>query len=156
MSDSPPALQVLTRLELYFSVRHTNRAMRLFGQVFNNDYDTVAIFLTVAEACLQAIFHLAAVDPGNIDLEQLYTDVNSSGMTALGIAELTGIPRETVRRKLNQLILNGHLAISEKNKHIYLPVAVVISETFFDIFTSYVKDIGQLVRTVAFYQREPL
>jgi hypothetical protein len=156
MSDSPPALQILTRLELYFSIRHTNRAMRLFGQVFDNDYDTVAIFLTVAEVCLQAIFHLVAVAPGDIDLEQLYADVNSAGMTALSIAEITGIPRETTRRKLNQLIANGHLAIAEKGKHIYLPLSVVMNDQFFDIFTAYVKDIGQLVRTVTFYQRDPL
>jgi hypothetical protein len=155
MSDTPPADLVLTRLDLYFAIRHTNRAMRLFGRIFDHDYDMAAIFLTVAEVCFQAIFHLAAADPAEINIEQLYTDENVAGMTTLSIAELTGIPRETVRRKLKFLIENNFLAVSPNSKNIYLPAATIRSERFLEPFTSYVKDVGQLVRTVMFYQRGP-
>jgi hypothetical protein len=156
MSEHPPSLQVLTRLELYFSVRHVNKTMKFFGELFNHDYDSVAIFLTVAEVCLQAIFHLVALDPDDVNIEQLYADINAVGMTALSIGELTGIPRETVRRKLKTLTDGGYLAISARNKNFYLPTSTITSERFTDIFGAHVKDVGQLVRAVAYYQRNPV
>lgn len=156
MTDPTSPLKVLTRLELYFSVRHINKALRLFGPLFDYDYDMLAIFLAVAEVCLQAIFHLVAVDPEQVDIDKLYADINAVGMTALSIGEQTGIPRETVRRKLKTLIDDGYLAQSAKNKNIYLPTSTITDARFIDIFGVHVQDIGQLVRTVAYYQRDPI
>ena len=156
MNDQPSPLKVLTRLELYFSVRHVNKAMRAFGQLFDYDYEVVAIFLTVAEVCLQAIFHLVALDPDQVDIEKLYEDINAVGMTALSIGEQTGIPRETVRRKLKTLIDGGFLEVSPKSKNIYLPSSTITSDRFVDIFGVHVRDVGQLVRSVAYYQRDPI
>jgi hypothetical protein len=155
MIEHAPQIKVLTRLELYFSVRHINKALRLFADLFDHDYDTLAIFLTVAEVCLQAIFHLVALDPDQVDLEQLYADVNAVGMTALAVGELTGIPRETVRRKLKSLIDEGYLAVSPKNRNIYLPPTTIMSDRFVEIFGAHIRDIGQLVRSVSYYQRDP-
>ncbi len=141
---------------MYFSVRHVNKALKIFGEIFDHDYDKVAIFLTVAEVCLQAIFHRVALDPARVDAKQLYADVDAVGMTALGISELTGIPRETVRRKVKALIDHGHLALSPKSKNVYLSIGVVTKERFVEAFSTHVKDVGQLVRAVAYYQRDPM
>jgi hypothetical protein len=156
MSEHAPQIKVITRLELYFSIRHINKALRLFADLFDHDYDTLAIFLTVAEVCLQAIFHIVALDPEQVDLEQLYADVNAVGMTALSVGELTGIPRETVRRKLKTLVDGGYLAISPKSRNIFLPPATIMSDRFIEIFGIHIRDIGQLVRSVAYYQRDPV
>jgi hypothetical protein len=154
MNDSPTSLNVLTRLELYFSIRHVIKAMKLFGKLFDHDYDMVAIFLTVAEASLRAIFHLVALDPKEIDVEKLYADLNAVGMTALSIGELTGIPRETVRRKVRALIDRGYLAVSQKEKNIYLPASTITSLEVMEIFGFHLNDVGQLVRSVSYYQRD--
>ncbi len=156
MDAHNPTIKTLTRLELYFSVRHVNKAMRTFAQLFNYDYETAAIFLTVFEACLQAIFHVVALDPGHIDVENVYREINSIGLTALTIGEQTGIPRETVRRKLKALIESGHLATAETSKNIYLPASTLNRPEFAEIFEGHIRDVAQLVRTVAYYQRDPV
>ena len=153
MSEHSPVVQLLTQLELYFSVRHVNKSMRTFGQLFDDDYDKVAIFLTVAEACLQAIFHLVALDPEQVDIEKLYSDINEVGMTALSIGEQTRIPRETVRRKLKALIDEGFLAVAATSKNIYLPAETLRSERMSELFKWHIKDVGQLIRSVSYYQR---
>lgn len=146
-------LEILTRLDLYFSVRHTARTMRLFAEILDYDYDCVVIFLSVAEVCFQAAFHLAPIDVGPRDIENLYSQFASSGLSVMTIAEITGIPRETVRRKVKKLVDDGHLAISQHTKNVYLPVSVVLSTKFFDRFKSHVNEAAQLVKSIAYYQK---
>jgi hypothetical protein len=153
MNENSTPLEILTRLDLYFSVRHITKAMRLFGDLFDHDYDTVAIFLVVTEVCFRAIFHLVALDPAKIDIEHLYDNLNVVGVTALSIGELTGIPRETVRRKVKTLVDGGYLAISPKERNIYLPASTISNEKVAEIFGFHVRDVGQLVRSVSYYQR---
>jgi hypothetical protein len=148
-------IEILTKLELYFSVRHTARSLRAFAELLDNDYDNVAIFLSVAEVCLQAAFHLAPIDSGGANIEQIYSQIARSGLSVMTIAEITGIPRETVRRKVKKLIEQKHLALSETTNNIYLPASVVVSKKFFDIFHNHLDETAQLVRTVAFYSRGP-
>jgi hypothetical protein len=153
MNQTPTPLAILTRLELYFSVRHITKTMKLFGDLFDHDYDTVAIFLTVAEVCLRSVFHLVAVDPDDVDADKLFADLNTVGMTALSIGQLTGIPRETVRRKVKTLVDGGYLAISQKDKNICLSASTLMSNGLAEIFDFHVRDVGQLVRSVSYYQR---
>jgi hypothetical protein len=156
MNDPGDPLEALTRLELYFSVRHINKALRAFGDLFNHDYDRVAIFMTVAEIGLRAIFHRIALDPNAPVGGKVQMDIHDVGVSALAVSELTGIPRETVRRKLKILIAEGHLAIATKSKTIYLPIEAMTRTRIAEIFTGHVKDVGQLVRAVAYYQRDPV
>jgi hypothetical protein len=153
MTVTDPKLEILTRLELYFSVRHTARTMRLFAEVMDYDYDCVVIFLSVAEVCFQAAFHLAPIDPGPRDIEQLYSQVASSGLSIMTIAEITGIPRETARRKVKKLLDDKYLAVSDQTKNIYLPISVVMSPKFFDRFKSHMSEASQLVRSITYYQK---
>ena len=153
MTIGDPKLELVTKLELYFSIRHTARAMRLFAEAMDYDYDCVVIFLSVAEVCLQAAFYIAPVDPGPRDIETLYSQVASSGLSLMTIAEITGIPRETARRKVKKLVDDKHLAISDQTKNVYLPLSVVMSTKFFDRFTSHMNEASQLVKSIAYYQR---
>jgi CRP-like cAMP-binding protein len=153
MTIADPKLEILTRLELYFSVRHTARTMRLFAEVMDYDYDCVVIFLSVAEVCFQAVFHLAPIEPGPKDIERLYSQVASSGLSIMTIAEITGIPRETARRKVKKLVDDGYLSISDQTKNIYLPISVVISSKFYDRFDSHIREASQLVRSISYYSK---
>ena len=153
MTGPDPKIEILTRLELYFSVRHTARTMRLFAEVLDYDYDCVVIFLSVAEICFQAAFHLAPIDVGPKDIEKLYSQFASSGLSVMTIAEITGIPRETVRRKVKKLVDDQHLSISEHTKNVYVPVSVIISSRFFDRFKTHMSEASQLAKTITYYQK---
>jgi hypothetical protein len=146
-------IEILTKLELYFSVRHTARSLRAFAELLDHDYDNVAIFLSVAEVCLQAAFHLAPIDSRGANIEQIYSQIAGSGLSVMTIAEITGIPRETVRRKIKKLIEQKNLALSETTNNVYLPASVVLSKKFFDVFRNNLDETYQLVRTVSFYSR---
>jgi hypothetical protein len=147
-------IEILTKLELYFSIRHTARTLRAFSEVLDHDYDNVAIFLAVAEVCLQAAFHLAPVSPGTADIEQIYSQIARSGLSVMTIGEITGIPRETVRRKVKKLTEQKYLALSEETNNIYLPASVIISKKFRDIFVTHLGETAQFVRAVSFYSRD--
>jgi hypothetical protein len=151
MSEDAADLRVLTRLELYFSTRHTLRTMRLFSDLFGNDYDLVMIFLAVAEVGLQAVFHLAAINPETVDIKELYDRLSSAGLSIFSIAETTGIPRETVRRKVHQLVKKGFLGIRDKDKNVYLPVSTLSDPDMLGIMNLYVTEISTLVRTIQYY-----
>ncbi len=153
LSKPPAELEILTRLDLYFSVRHTARTFRMFGEIFDHDYDKVAIFLSVAEVCFQSAFHLAPIENSPVDIERVYSEVATSGLSIMTIGEITGIPRETVRRKVKSLVDDKHLAANTDTNTIYLPASVVISQRFLPIFNSHLADAAQFVKAVKFYHK---
>lgn len=128
--------------------------MRLFAEIMDFDYDCVIIFLSVAEACFQSVFHLAPMGHGGVDIEKTYSSTAQSGLSVMTIGEITGIPRETVRRKVKKLVDDKCLAISESTKNVYLPASVVISDRFYGKFQAHMGEAEQLVKTVRFYQRD--
>jgi hypothetical protein len=152
MSQTAADLKVLTRLELYFSTRQTLRTMRLFAGLFRNDYDLVMIFLAVAEVGLQAVFHMAPADPHPVEIKDLYDRLSTTGISIFSIAEATGIPRETVRRKVHQLVATGFLAIRDKDKNVYVPASALSDPEVLEIMNLFVTDIGALVRTIEYYR----
>lgn len=151
--DAHP-IGVLRRLELYFSVRHILRAMRQFAELFEHDYDLVMIFLSVVEAGLQAVFHHAAVNAQEIDIDAVYDTLGTAGLSIMSIGESTSIPRETVRRKVRRLIDMGYLSVSDKDKSIYIPKSAINDPKILEILTYHVKDVGSLVKTISFYSRD--
>jgi hypothetical protein len=154
MNAAAPQVEVLTRLELYFSMRHTLRTMRQFAEVFEHDYDLAMIFLTVVEVGLQAIFHLAAVNAQTVDIDAIYKELSATGLSVMSIGESTGIPRETVRRKVRRLVDLGYLAIREKDKAIYVPASTITEPRMLEILTLHVAEVGALVRTIRFYSKD--
>lgn len=145
---------MLQRLELYFSVRHTLRGMRQFADLFEHDYDLVIIFLTVAETALQSMFHLAAVNAQDIDLDETYREIGAAGLSIMTIVESTGIPRETVRRKVRRLVDTDFLAIRAKDRHVYLPKTAITHPRLLELFNFHVADVNTLVRTIRFYSSD--
>jgi hypothetical protein len=122
--------------------------------VFDHDYDLAIIFLTVAEAGLQAVFQLAAVNAQEIDTDAVYSELGSHGLSILSIAASTGIPKESVRRKLRYLMDKGYLDVSRKDRSIFVLASPNINPKILQIMQHHVADVGALVRTVHFYSKE--
>jgi len=127
----------------------------MFGEIFDHDYDSVAIFLSVAEVCFQSAFHLAPVENSPIDIERIYSEIATSGLSIMTIGEITGIPRETVRRKVKKLIDDKYLSTNTDTNTIYLPASVVISQRFLPVFTAHLADAAQFIKAVQFYHKPP-
>jgi CRP-like cAMP-binding protein len=154
ISESSQELSVLRRLELYFSVRHTLRTMRQFAELFEYDYDLLMIFMTVAEVGLQAVFHLAAVNAQEIDVEATFRELGAAGLSILSIGEATGIPRETVRRKVHRLVDMGYLSIRPKDKNAFIPASAIRNPDLLRVFTFHVSEVTTLVRTIRYYGKD--
>jgi hypothetical protein len=144
-------LTALTRLELYFSLRLITRTMRRFADHLEHDYDTLMIFFVVLEACFQAIIAFGGSDADLPAIEKAYAESISLGATLLSIGEATGIPRETVRRKVKALMDRGLIATTERNKNIYVPISVLLEPEMLEVIRAYAADADQMVRTVQFY-----
>jgi hypothetical protein len=151
MSNQQTERDVLSRVELYFSIRQITRTLGRFAEVFERDYDTVMIFLVVVEAAFRATFHLAALEEGGDEFRRLYSEVGAEGVSLLQIGEASGIARETVRRKVKRLLDQGFLATNEKNKNVYLPISTVTRPEFADIFRAHIADIEQFMKSAQFY-----
>ena len=153
MDKQRPDLAVLTRLDLYFSVRQFTRTMRCFAELFERDYDMVMIFFIVAESCFQSIIPLGGAGADLKAIERIYLDSTSLGLSLFGIGEASGIPRETVRRKVKTLTDMGYLATFEKNKNIYIPLSALLKKEVQEAFKGYASEIDQFVRTVQYYSK---
>jgi len=153
MSDLQPEIGLITKLELYFSIRNTARSIRTFAELFDYDYDCVVIFLSIAEVCFQAAFHLAPVGYGPAEIEKIYAQVAAAGLSVMTIGEITGIPRETVRRKVKALIDDGYLAQAEGGKTVYLPLSVVLSDRVLPKMQTQFNEALQFAKMVNFYQK---
>ena len=144
-------LAVLTRLELYFSLRLVTRTMRRFAELLDHDYDMLMIFFIVVESCLQAIIVFGGANADFATMEKGYMESVSLGLSALTIGETTGIPRETVRRKIKTLVDLGLLATSDKNRTVYVPLTTLVREDIFEMIRTYTSDTEQLINTARFY-----
>jgi hypothetical protein len=153
MNEQRPDLAVLTRLDLYFSVRQFTRTMRCFAELFDRDYDMVMIFFIVAESCFQSIIPLGGSGADMETIERIYLDSTSLGLSLFIIGEASGIPRETVRRKVKALADMGYLATLEKNKNIYVPISAFLKSEMLEAFKSYASEIDQFVRTAQYYSK---
>ncbi|HLZ73523.1 hypothetical protein [Phenylobacterium sp.] len=154
MDDPTADISVLSRLELYFSIRQFTRTTRRFAEIFGYDYEMVMIFFVVVEACFQAILNLGGAATDRDAIEQIYLDSAGMGVSLAGVADASGIPRETVRRKVKALTDLGYVAVSEKTKNLYIPISAFFDLNIFDAFRLYVADIDQFVRTLQFYAKD--
>jgi hypothetical protein len=153
MNDDQSDIATITRLELYFAVRQFTRTMRRFAEILDHDYDMVMIFFIIVESCFQSIIPLGGAKADRAALEAAYLDSISIGLPILGVGEASGIPRETVRRKVKRLTEMGYLAVTPHSKNIYVPLSTLLDRTVVDAFANYATDIDQLVKNLQYYSR---
>jgi hypothetical protein len=85
------------------------RVMRAAGDTYGHDYEAILIYWSVVIASVGRILRSADLDllmenGGPLPEEDHHP------VSARAIAEATGLPRETVRRKIAALVAAGHLA----------------------------------------------
>jgi DNA-binding Lrp family transcriptional regulator len=108
--------------------------------------------LSIAEVCFQATFHLAPIGYGPAEIERIYSQVAGAGLSVATIGEITGIPRETVRRKVKSLVDEGYLATSPANT-IYLPLSAISSDRVLGKMNSQFREASEFSKTMNFYHR---
>jgi CRP-like cAMP-binding protein len=82
---------------------------RLMMEAVKMDLTELTIFLTVNVAGIQRLVRLPEIPEAFRGYEALPNELVGS-ISRRAIAEATGLPRETVRRTVNDLIRRGHLA----------------------------------------------
>jgi predicted transcriptional regulator len=110
------ALRVFIHLLLNF-LHRSDRERRAF---YGTDLDMAAIAETVGIAALEAEMRDPAFRQAFGDYRTVVGTARQRPINALSVSEATGIPRETVRRKLKVLVEKG--VLTEKNGgYVYTP-----------------------------------
>lgn len=98
----------------YYSMEYLLRTLRNLGPVFNYDYERVIIALSVTMGNIQHLVNSPAQLGPYEDLATVIPAELQRPVTRLAITRATGLPRETVRRKVASLIEAGVLVGDER------------------------------------------
>jgi hypothetical protein len=96
-------------MELFLDILHSVRIL------IDIDFESIAIYLCVAEATMRPVIANHALVERLGDAEVAPEDVRGS-ITMLLVSDRLGLPRETVRRKVKQLIAAGMLYEDDKGR----------------------------------------
>ena len=120
------------------------RYLRRLAVVFDGDLELALILGEVANRNIGSMLSETGVSCNDVD-QEIIRARESEGLSpcsAMSVSLATGLPRETVRRKLNKLVAQGFL--------VKLPDSTFITTTkpleyFSEIFTK--EQLGDLLRT---------
>ena len=93
------------------------RIMRAAGDTYGHDYEAILIYWSVV---VVSVGRLVRADDQTRLIEsnaQPLPEDEHHAISARAIAEATGLPRETVRRKIAALVADGHLAQDSRGVH---------------------------------------
>ena len=131
----------------FYSIEYLLRTLRNLGPVFNFDYDRMIITLSVTLGNVQHLLN----SPGRLepyqDLATLIPADLQRPVTRLAITRATGLPRETVRRKVASLIEEGML-ISDERGGVRLAPGALMQGEFLGAVEQNEADVRRLVRLV--------
>lgn len=104
-----PAPRGLVAANGLIAVEGLLRIMRAAGDTYGHDYEAILIYWSVAIASVGRVLRS---DDLNLLMESggPLPEEAHHPVSARAIAEATGLPRETVRRKIAALVAAGHLA----------------------------------------------
>jgi hypothetical protein len=97
------------------------RIMRVAGETYGHDYEATLIYWSVALASIGRYLRsddlMTLIESGAPVPEDAHHPIS-----ARAIAEATGLPRETVRRKIALLVAQGHLAQDSRGVRTFPPL----------------------------------
>lgn len=96
-------------MELFLDILHAVRGL------VDIDFESIAIYVCVAEATMRPVMADTDLVEKLPDLEVAPEDIRGS-ITMLLVSDRLGLPRETVRRKVKQLIAMNLLYEDEKGR----------------------------------------
>jgi predicted transcriptional regulator of viral defense system len=97
------------------------RILRAAGDTYGHDYEAIIIYWSVAMSSVGRLVRngeLAAL----LERTEPVPEEAHHAISARAIAEATGLPRETVRRKIALLVRDGHLAQDARGVHTVPPL----------------------------------
>ncbi len=113
-------------------------------ELFDGDVDLVVVAGAVAIANLEAGMRDPAFRKAFSRVDTEIGIDQQRGCNALSVAESTGLPRETVRRKINRLIEMGILARRGAGDYVLQP-GILRTGPFIDLFRDLTDETVRLV-----------
>jgi biotin operon repressor len=98
----------------YHSMEYLLRTLRNLGPIFNHDYEQAIIALSVTMGNVQHLVNSPEQLEPYADLSMVIPAELQRPVSRLAITRATGLPRETVRRKVASLIAAGVLIKDER------------------------------------------
>jgi hypothetical protein len=87
----------------------------LVQNYFSLDLESIVIMLCVNDATMRPYMAGRSVEPAILTQERVPEELRG-GISRLMIADKTGLPRETVRRRCKELVARGHLEIDGESR----------------------------------------
>ena len=117
MKPEPPP-RGLTAAQGLITAEGLLRILRAAGDTYGHDYEAILIYWSVAVASVGRYLRnddlIVLIESGGPLPEEAHHPVS-----ARAIAEATGLPRETVRRKIAHLVADGHLVQDDRGVRTY-------------------------------------
>jgi len=98
------------------------RTAMSFSELFDGNLMTGLIFLAISQSSVQHLNHPVRLNPAA--REGVFPDKLRRPVSVLGIAQFLGLPYETTRRYVNQLLESG-FAVKVDGKGVMVPEAVM-------------------------------
>lgn len=98
-----------SRVLSYFTAEFILRAALPIAAAFDNDYESVLIFLTIITQNDETLMLSQASRKRYASLNSAVPDTLIRPISRMALARLTGLPRETVRRKVLKLVERGYV-----------------------------------------------
>jgi hypothetical protein len=106
---------------------YLQRVYRLMREPFGGDFDLAIIAAAVAVSGIETGMRDPAFRERFSDLDTIVGTIRQRGVNALSMAESTGVPRETARRKIKQLVEMGFLVRRSQGDYVLRPGVVQAS-----------------------------
>lgn len=110
-----------SRLFVHLLLNFVHRADHVRRSLYEGDLDLATVAETVAMVAIEPAMRDPAFRQAFHDLRSMIGLEPQQAVNALTIAEATGIPRETVRRKLKQLLQLGVITEKERGRYVIKP-----------------------------------
>jgi hypothetical protein len=114
--DEPPRLPPETRPRALAGVELVLDLMHLLREATGLDHESIMILCAMNSAAMRPLLFDAKTPDSARDLAEPPNEMRGS-MSRLAIADVTGLARETVRRKVNRLIELG-MAEEDEQSHV--------------------------------------
>jgi hypothetical protein len=146
MTSDPAANRInYSRAIGFHSVEYLLRTLRNLGPVFKYDYESAIIALSVTMGNVQHLVNTPEVLAPYADLATPIPAELQRPVTRLSITRATGLPRETVRRKVAALVAAGVL-IKDERGGVRLTPGSLTAEPFVQVVEQNEADVRRLFR----------
>jgi hypothetical protein len=144
----PDRNDIVYSRELAFrSTEYVLRCLRNLGPIFDFDHENMIIAMSVASSTVQHIIAAPELLAPYACLTVIIPSEQQRPVTRSAITRATGLPRETVRRKVAAMIKSGML-ISDPRGGIRIQPGILTSEAFIKAVAQNEADVRRLVRQV--------